>query len=64
MNGIDIPPLKQGKLIVLATAEIITKYHWRFKKDKSIIDHLVRLVVYIRQDFVKNQHIVGIFFDP
>ena len=64
MNGIDIPPLKQGKLIGVATAEIITKYHWRFKKDKSTIDHLVRLEVYIRQDFVKNQHMVEFFFDP
>ena len=40
----------------------ITKYQCGFQKGKSTTDHLVRLEIYIRQGFVKNQHTVEIFF--
>ena len=50
----------QGKLIDVATVEINTKYQCKFQKGKSTTYHLVMLEVYIRQGFVKNQHIVEV----
>ena len=42
-----ISSLMQGKLIDVATVEIITKYQSMFQKGKSTTEHLVKLEVYI-----------------
>ena len=34
-----------------------------FRKNRSTVDHLVRLETYIRDAFLKKEHVVGVFFD-
>ena len=42
---------------------LLTKYQAGFRHERSTIDQLVRLDTYIRDAFVKNEHVVGVFFD-
>ena len=34
-----------------------------FRKNRTTIDHLVRLESFIRNGFINNQHVVSVFFD-
>lgn len=35
-----------------------------FRKSHSTLDHLVRFEAFIRETFVKKEHVLTIFFDP
>ena len=35
-----------------------------FRKNHSMLDHLVRFETFIRNAFIKKEHVLTIFFDP
>ena len=41
----------------------ITAYQSGFRKGRSTLDQLIRLETYVRDAFIKRQHVVAIFFD-
>ena len=47
----------------LESNQLITDIQSGFRKDRSTIDHLVRLETYIREAFLNNEHVVTVFFD-
>ena len=47
----------------LESNNIISEHQSGFRKNRSTTDQLVRLESYIRNAFVKKQHVVAIFFD-
>jgi ribonuclease HI len=47
----------------LETNNILTEYQSGFRKQRSTIDHLVRLESFIREAFVRREHVVSVFFD-
>ena len=47
----------------LEANNIITDYQSGFSRHRSTNDHLVRLETFIREAFVKKEHLVTIFFD-
>ena len=47
----------------LEAENILTPYQSGFRKNRSTTDHLVRLETFIRDAFIKKQHVVAIFFD-
>ena len=47
----------------IETAAMITIFQSGFRKTRSTIDHLVRLETFIREGFIKQEHVVSIFFD-
>lgn len=47
----------------LETKHFITRYQSGFRKQRSTLDHLIRFETFIREAFVKKQHMVSIFFD-
>ena len=47
----------------LESNNIISEHQSGFRKNRSTADQLVRLESYIRNAFVKKQHVVAIFFD-
>ncbi|MCU7801126.1 MAG: hypothetical protein KZQ70_13560, partial [gamma proteobacterium symbiont of Lucinoma myriamae] len=42
---------------------IITEFQSGFRKQRSTNDHLVRLETFIREAFIKKEHLVAVFFD-
>ena len=42
---------------------IITEFQSGFRHQRSTNDHLVRLETFIREAFVKKEHLVAVFFD-
>ena len=42
---------------------IIKDYQSGFRRHRSTNDHLVRLETFIREAFIKKEHLVTIFFD-
>ena len=42
---------------------ILSPYQNGFRQHRSTIDQLVRLETYIREGFIKRQHVVAVFFD-
>ena len=42
---------------------IITEFQSGFKHQRSTNDHLVRLETFIREAFIKKEHLVAVFFD-
>ena len=42
---------------------IITNFQSGFRHQRSINDHLVRLETFIREAFIKKEHLVSVFFD-
>ena len=42
---------------------LITDFQCGFRKKHSTTDHLVRLETFIRDAFVKKEHVVAVFFD-
>ena len=47
----------------LETNNIITEFQSGFKHQRSTNDHLVRLETFIREAFIKKEHLVAVFFD-
>ena len=47
----------------LEANNIITDYQSGFRRQRSTNDHLVRLETFIREAFIKKEHLVTIFFD-
>jgi hypothetical protein len=43
--------------------KILTEYQSGFRKSRSTTDQLVRLESYIREAFVRCEHVVSVFFD-
>ena len=47
----------------LESNNVLTEYQSGFRKRRSTTDQLVRLESYIREAFVRRQHVVSVFFD-
>ncbi|OOY58141.1 hypothetical protein BOW02_12460, partial [Solemya velum gill symbiont] len=47
----------------LESNNLLTNLHCGFRQGRSTIDHLVRLESYIRDAFLKKEHVVTVFFD-
>ena len=47
----------------LESNQLITKYQAGFRKNNCTNDHLIRLESFIRDAFVKKEHVVAVFFD-
>ena len=47
----------------LESNKILTEYQSGFRKHRSTTDQLVRLESYIREAFVRREHVVSVFFD-
>ena len=47
----------------LETNNIITEFQSGFRHQRSTNDHLVRLETFIREAFIKKEHLVTVFFD-
>ena len=47
----------------LESNNILTEFQSGFRSQRSTNDHLIRLENFIRDGFVNNEHIVGVFFD-
>ena len=47
----------------LESNKIITKYQCGFRKARCTTDHLIRLEAYLRDAFLKGEHVVSVFFD-
>ena len=47
----------------LETSAILISTQSGFRKARSTIDHLVRLETFIREGFIKGEHVVALFFD-
>ena len=41
----------------------ITKFQSEFRAERSTNDNLVRLETFIRDAFIKREHVVAVFFD-
>ena len=47
----------------LESNNIITNFQSGFRHQRSTNDHLVRLETFNREAFIKNEHLVSVFFD-
>ena len=47
----------------LESNNIITNFQSGFRHQRSTNDHLVRLETFIREAFIKKEHLVSVFFD-
>ncbi|MCG7877158.1 MAG: reverse transcriptase domain-containing protein [Candidatus Thiodiazotropha endolucinida] len=47
----------------LESNQLITKFQAGFRKNNSTNDHLIRLESFIRDAFIKKEHVVAVFFD-
>ena len=48
---------------VLEHNNVLSDFQCGFRKNRSTVDHLVRLETFIREAFSKGEHITGVFFD-
>lgn len=48
---------------ILESQNILSNIQCGFRKNRSTVDHLIRLETYIRKKFLKQHHVVAIFFD-
>lgn len=48
---------------ILEANNIITDFQSGFRRNRSTNDHLVRLETFIREAFIKKEHLVSVFFD-
>ena len=48
---------------VLESNDHISWFQSDFRTDRSTIDNLVRLETFIRDDFIKKEHVVAVLFD-
>ena len=42
---------------------LITKFQCGFRSKRSTVDHLVRLETFVREAFIKKEHLTAVFFD-
>ena len=42
---------------------ILTRYQCGFRSERSTTDHLLRLETFVRDGFMKGEHVVAVFFD-
>ena len=47
----------------LESNNLISDFQCGFRSQRSTVDHLVRFETFIREAFVKNEHLVAVFFD-
>ena len=47
----------------LESNNLITKFQSGFRAERSTNDNLVRLETFIRDAFIKREHVVAVFFD-
>ena len=47
----------------LESNQLMTKYQAGFRKNNCTNDHLIRLESFIRDAFIKKEHVVAVFFD-
>ena len=47
----------------LEVNHMITLYQSGFRKNRSTIDHLIRFETFVRESFIRNEHLVSVFFD-
>ena len=47
----------------LESSSLITEAKSGFRKTRSTMDHLVRFETFVREGFLKGEHVVSIFFD-
>jgi len=56
--------LVNGRLMFhLENSKLLTNLQSGFRKNRSTMDHLVRLERFIREAFAKQEHLVAVFFD-
>ena len=48
---------------VLESSTILTAFQSGFRSTRSTIDHLVRFETFVREGFIKGEHVVAVFFD-
>ena len=48
---------------VLENGNLLSSLQCGFRKNRSTMDHLVRLETFIREAFIRGEHIVAVFFD-
>ena len=54
---------KQTTCWYLESSNLITKFQSGFRAERSTNDNLVRLETFIRDAFIKREHVVAVFFD-
>ena len=42
---------------------LITNFQCDFRSKRSTVDHLVRLETFVREAFIKKEHLTAVFFD-
>ena len=42
---------------------LITSFQCGFRSKRSTVDHLVRLKTFVREAFIKKEHLTAVFFD-
>lgn len=47
----------------LEEKSLITKFQSGFRKQRCTLDHLIRLETFIRDGFIRGNHVVSVFFD-
>ena len=47
----------------LESSSLITEAQSGFRKTRSTMDHLVRFKTFVREGFLKGEHVVSVFFD-
>ena len=47
----------------LESKQLITKFQAGFRKNNCTYDHLIHLESFIRDAFVKKEHVIAVFFD-
>ena len=48
---------------LLESQHLITDFQCGFRRGRSTLDHLIRLESFIRNAFIKKEHVVAVFFD-
>ena len=43
--------------------KLITNFQSGFRKQRGTVDHLIRFETFIREAFIKKEHVVSVFFD-
>ena len=43
--------------------KLITNFQSGFRKQRGTVDHLIRFETFIREAFIKQEHVVSVFFD-
>ena len=49
--------------MVLESNGLITNFQFGFRSKRSTVDHLIRLETFVREAFIKKEHLTAVFFD-